>query len=539
MHLIYKFILAILCTMQLTYVSAWVPVVTPEWSYSNQVQNDEDTSVRSDLVQPCGSVQEVVLWAGQHINAGTVTVSNDATNLYVTYATSGNWAIKKTHLYVGRCSRIPRNRPGNPMIGLFPYQNQFNPYVTSYTYTIPLSSFSDSCFCVAAHAELVLLGQNCTAVQTQTGWAGEESIGGKSWARKFYYCSQPCPEICDINVAIESVSPTTCSANNGSASIVAQGGSAPYTYTVVNTSTGSIYSNSAGDFNNLSPGDYFVFVNDNNQCAQECIDNNFEIGFVPSNLEHTAHVSYSCTSQTGTTVTLITNSDSGPFLYSIGGAFQTANEFLHVSPGVYNTTVIDANGCSSSATIEVETNTPLTLTVESKQNATCSQYNGSITLAASGGQETYVYTITNLFTNQEYTNTTGEFNGLPAGLYASSVTDANGCTNQNACVLTKIFNILKGCHQYDICKKLEDNKLVVYPNPASNVATISFMYTPESEFNLMITDMNGKIMLEQPSVRFESFDLDLTDFSPGTYMINVYDAPNNQRLTSRLVVVSK
>jgi hypothetical protein len=65
------------------------------------------------------------------------------------------------------------------------------------------------------------------------------------------------------------------------------------------------------------------------------------------------------------------------------------------------------------------------------------------------------------------------------------------------------------------------------------------MYTPESEFNLMITDMNGKIMLEQPSVRYESFDLDLTDFSPGTYMINVYDAPNNQRLTSRLVVVSK
>src|SRR5690348_16511548 len=64
---------------------------------------------------------ETALIAGQTINAGTVTVTNDAEYIYVTYATTGGWKITQTHLYVGDCALIPVNNPGNPLPGQFPF----------------------------------------------------------------------------------------------------------------------------------------------------------------------------------------------------------------------------------------------------------------------------------------------------------------------------------------------------------------------------------------------------------------------------------
>ncbi|MBL8659332.1 MAG: hypothetical protein JNM75_06210 [Rhodospirillales bacterium] len=48
----------------------------------------------------CGIRQVSTLWAGQTINAGTVTVSNDADKLSVKYTTQNGWVLKAVHLYV-------------------------------------------------------------------------------------------------------------------------------------------------------------------------------------------------------------------------------------------------------------------------------------------------------------------------------------------------------------------------------------------------------------------------------------------------------
>lgn len=539
MKLVTAFI-SIFCFLQIgAYTAAEITQSDDDRQQISEVQNSVALNVLSNNTQPCGSVTSAILWAGQNINAGTVSVYNDANNLYVTYTTTSNWLLKKSHLYVGPCSAIPTNKGGNPMIGLFPYQTSFNPYVNTYTYIIPLSSLDDSCICIAAHAELVLIGQNGNIVQTETGWAGESLIGGNSWARRFEYCIQPCSETCEMIVEIELVSPSTCSLYNGSVTLVAQGGIAPYTYSVVNTSTGAVYSNSTGYFDNLSPGNYFAFVNDVNQCSPECQNTNFVIEFVPSSLDHSAQVSYGCSSQVGSTIILTPINAAGSVLYSIGGAFQASGVFTNVATGIYNTTVIDENGCSSNVIIEVESVSPLLLNVQSKQNATCSLNNGAVVLVATGGLLPFTYTLTNLITTQQYTNNTGIFNGLPAGPYSSAVIDANGCPNQNNCVIIPILNILKNCKPQQICKTLEENNLTIFPNPASKSATLSFDYMPYSALNLTITDMNGKIVLEKSNLLFDTFDLDITNFSTGTYVVNIFDQLNNQRLVRRLVVVSE
>lgn len=148
----------------------------------------------------CGTAQPQSLIAGQNMVAGSVTVSNDATNLYVTYTTVNGWQIQKTHLYVGKCSLIPTSGGGNPQVGLFPYQTTYSPRVTTCTYTLPLSAL-DSCYCIASHAELVQVDSLGNIIQSQTGWGQGSPFGGNSWAMKFTYCTQYCTSSpCVINL---------------------------------------------------------------------------------------------------------------------------------------------------------------------------------------------------------------------------------------------------------------------------------------------------------------------------------------------------
>jgi len=94
----------------------------------------------------------VDLIAAQDMDVGEVCVSNDATNLTVTYTTVDGWTLTETHLAIstdepGSGEWIARangwqSRSGNPAPGRFPYQADHDPAVTTYTYTIPLADIS-------------------------------------------------------------------------------------------------------------------------------------------------------------------------------------------------------------------------------------------------------------------------------------------------------------------------------------------------------------------------------------------------------------
>ena len=126
------------------------------------------------------------LFAGQTIDAGNVTVRNDANFIYVTYNTANGYVLTQTHLYVGDCALIPVNRPGNPIPGQFPYQSAHS-NLTTYTYQIPISVLPvGSCGCIAAHAVVSL----ATGGGTQTAWGNGTVINPDGqWGMKFAYCS--------------------------------------------------------------------------------------------------------------------------------------------------------------------------------------------------------------------------------------------------------------------------------------------------------------------------------------------------------------
>ena len=132
----------------------------------------------------------VTLFAGQTIDAGNVTVTNDANFIYVTYNTTNGYVLTQTHLYVGDCALIPVNRPGNPIPGQFPYITTHS-NVTSYTYQIPITAIPvGSCGCIAAHAVVVKLDAAGQVVDQQTAWGNGTVINPDGqWGMKFSYCS--------------------------------------------------------------------------------------------------------------------------------------------------------------------------------------------------------------------------------------------------------------------------------------------------------------------------------------------------------------
>jgi hypothetical protein len=130
------------------------------------------------------------LTAGQTIGAGTVLVSNDLENLYVTYQASNGWKIQEVHLYVGTKEGVPVNPQNVPVPGQFPINESFNPEVETVSFEIPLADLPE-CPYIAAHAVVVKEGGS------ETAWGNgnltfEDEFGIKRWGFLINYCPEEC-----------------------------------------------------------------------------------------------------------------------------------------------------------------------------------------------------------------------------------------------------------------------------------------------------------------------------------------------------------
>lgn len=137
---------------------------------------------------PCGTPVVATLRTTQRQSVGTVTVSNDASSLYVTYATTCGMRLEDLRLYVGDLALLPV-RSGQPVVSRFPYGIHTTGTVTSYTFTIPLAALS-SCFSVMAEATV-----RASWCSSQTAWAGTIHYGAScSSAYYLSYCRTTCTQ---------------------------------------------------------------------------------------------------------------------------------------------------------------------------------------------------------------------------------------------------------------------------------------------------------------------------------------------------------
>lgn len=227
-----------------------------------------------------------------------------------------------------------------------------------------------------------------------------------------------------ISVSTDSLEDISCFGNkDGAIYITVSGGNSPYSV-LWNGPSG--YQSTSWDITGLDAGDYQLVVQDAMGCnltpAPVAIS---EPDSLSINVAGTSVLSMECAGamEGKIDVDISGGMPSYSFLWSGPAGFTALSEDVSgLGGGTYRLVVIDANGCSkSSGDIDIEEPAGISSN-GSTSPATCygTSFDGSISLAATGGMPPFRYLWSNGDTTSGITN-------LDAGEYSVTITDANDC----------------------------------------------------------------------------------------------------------------
>ncbi|WBM73112.1 gliding motility-associated C-terminal domain-containing protein [Saprospira grandis] len=219
-------------------------------------------------------------------------------------------------------------------------------------------------------------------------------------------------------------SPSCVAGNDGSASVVASGGVAPYTYEW----DGNAASQLTATATNLSAGAYNVTTTDANGCT--AVTTVTVVDPAAITVVGTT-VDVDCRGDSSGSITLAVSGGATPYNYNWSNGAFTAN-LMNLTAGLYTVTVTDANGCVQTASYTItEPATVFTLALSVTDISCNGGSDGSLTANTAGGVAPYNY-VWDLGgqTTQSITN-------LADGAYCVTATDANGCVQQACTTLTE------------------------------------------------------------------------------------------------------
>ncbi|PWA08066.1 T9SS type A sorting domain-containing protein [Flavobacterium laiguense] len=226
-----------------------------------------------------------------------------------------------------------------------------------------------------------------------------------------------------LSMTASTTNSTTSADNDGTITLNATGGVAPYTYAITDSGFPINSFQTSNIFTGLKAGSYDVEVRDAVGCIY--LQTNITIVNKSNSLVATTAVTpTTCLNPTGT-ITVSVSGGVVPYQYSVdnGINFVPSNVFSGLTPGTYSIKVRDAeNNITSIFAVITPINAPsVSATVNS--NVLCKgDHTGSITAAATGGQAPYTYSL-----NGGAFNVTNTFTNLYVGSSNITVKDTNGC----------------------------------------------------------------------------------------------------------------
>ncbi len=201
--------------------------------------------------------------------------------------------------------------------------------------------------------------------------------------------------------------------NNGTASLIGGGGTAPYT---------AKWSNGAMTMgiSNLAPGPYTVTMTDAHGCTIVKTTN-----INPANCIITGTISgvnVTCSGSNNGSATVNLSSAMNPITYSWSNG-GTAKTITGLAPGTYSVTATDASSCQVVQMVQITSPQPLIASVTSKTDVRCpSAADGSLSVGVTGGVQPYSYFWSNNGSNSA-------LNNLAPGNYTLTVTDSKNCSS--------------------------------------------------------------------------------------------------------------
>jgi gliding motility-associated-like protein len=203
--------------------------------------------------------------------------------------------------------------------------------------------------------------------------------------------------------------------NSGTAAVIVQGGTGPYSIMWSDT-----LSSTTTSITQLYSGWYFVNVTDQNGCS--ILDSVF-VGQPSSSLSiQSGTTSVGCFGSATGSAWVSANGGTAPYTYFWPHNGTTNDSITNLSAGTYLIQVQDANQCSETLSISITQTAPLT-SITSQQHILCKgDSTGSITVSPQGGWSPY-----RIVWNTGDTNMV--LNNLYAGMYSASITDSLGCSD--------------------------------------------------------------------------------------------------------------
>lgn len=237
-----------------------------------------------------------------------------------------------------------------------------------------------------------------------------------------------CSEIYTFALS-NNLAPTLTQSNNnascnsicdGDATVVASGGTAPYSY------LWTLGGQTTATATNLCAGIYTVDVTDSVGCVAVGIDTITEPTPVLSNM---ASTNINCNGVCDGQASAVPSGGTTPYSYSWSPGGQTIDSISNLCAGTYTVTITDFQGCSLQDSVTITE--PSTITATSTSNdVTCSSVcDGSATLTVNGGIGPYTY----LWSPDG--QTAANPSNLCFGAHTVSITD------QNNCIINEIVNI--------------------------------------------------------------------------------------------------
>lgn len=259
-----------------------------------------------------------------------------------------------------------------------------------------------------------------------------------------------------MDAVINSITDETCpGACDGTASANATGGTVitGYTYQWDAAAGNQTTSTATG----LCAGNYVVTVYDNGGCFDTAQVVIASPSGVTATLASTTDALCNGVCDGSGTVAATGGTITTNYTYDWPTGDSTATA-TGLCAGAYNVTISDRNGCSDTVTVVINQPLGVTASIANQADVLCNgDANASFEVLAINGTAPYTY---DMGTGSQVGNT---FTNLAAGNYITTVTDANGCSDTTAVVITEpALLTIALISTLDVsCNGLTDGEIVV------------------------------------------------------------------------------